>query len=199
MKRALFGGSFDPFHNGHFAVARELRVRGLCEKIMILPAGISPGKPPASATGSHREAMALLGTNGHENVSVLDLELRRTGPSYTVETLVELSRLYPGDEWLLIVGADAWRDFRTWRDPDHILDLARVVVFPRDRIDLDPASFPPRVTLLDDFLVQVSSTELRRRLAAGETVAHLVPGPVLDYIRLHGLYGYTLSADDDRG
>lgn len=150
MRLALFGGSYDPFHNGHLAVLRELRVRGLCEQVMILPAGISPGKPEPRADGHHRKAMAVLGAAGQASVSVLDLELRRPGPSYTVETLRDLSRQYPGDEWLLIVGADAWRTFRTWHDPDGILELARVVIFPREGISADPATFTPRVTLLED-------------------------------------------------
>ncbi|MBU0741688.1 nicotinate (nicotinamide) nucleotide adenylyltransferase [bacterium] len=196
MRLALFGGSFDPFHNGHLAVVRELGDRGLCEQVLISPARISPGKPAPLAAGHHREVMAVLGAAEHAYVSVLDLELRRPGPSYTVETLAELSRGRPGDEWLLIVGADAWRDFRTWHDPDRILELARIVVFPRPGIDPDPASSTPRVTLLEDFLVPVTSTAIRRRIAAGESVTHLLPGRVLDYIRLHGLYGCPCAADD---
>jgi len=188
MRRALFGGSFDPFHNGHLAVVRELDARGLCDRVTILPAALSPGKHPPRVAGEHRVIMAVLGTSGLDLASVLDLELHRPGPSYTVDTLAELIRMYPGDAWSLVVGADSWRDFRSWRDPDRLLELARVIVYPRAGFELDPSTLPPRATLLEDFRVTVSSTDIRRRLAAGEAVDELLSGRVLAHIRRHGLY-----------
>jgi len=189
MRRALFGGSFDPFHNGHLAVVRALQDRDLCDRIVLVPATLSPGKPPSLADGRHREAMALLGVSGQARVSVLDLELRRPGPSYTVDTLAELKRKHPDDDWLLVVGSDAWCDFRAWRDPDRVLELAQVIVFPREGSDPDPRTLRPPVSLLEDFRVTVSSSDVRRRLAEGRAVDEFVPAPVLDYIRAHDLYG----------
>ena len=188
MRRALFGGSFDPFHNGHLAVVRALQDRDLCDRIVLMPATLSPGKTQPVADGRHREAMALLGAGGRAEVTVMDLELRRPGPSYTVDTLAELARLHPDDDWLLVVGSDAGGEFRAGRDPDRVLELARVLVFPREGSDPDPASLRPPVSLLEDFRVTVSSSDVRRRLAAGEAAEDLVPAPVLDYIRDHGLY-----------
>ena len=195
MRRALFGGSFDPFHNGHLAVVRALQDRDICDRLVLVPATLSPGKPPPLADGRHREAMALLGVSGQAYVSVLDLELRRPGPSYTVDTLTALTRMHPDDDWLLVVGSDAWCDFRTWRDPDRVLELAQVVVFPRPGSEPDPRTLRPPVSLLEDFRVTVSSSDVRRRLVEGRAVDGLVPAPVLDYIRDHDLYAAAGGLD----
>jgi len=193
MRRALFGGSFDPFHNGHLAVVETLLARGHGDEVWLAPAGLSPGKPPPRAAGRHRAAMARLGLADLSHVELLDLELRRPGPSYTVDTLSELGERHPGDHWLLVVGADAWRDFDSWRDPDRILDLARVLVFPRGGIDPDPDVLPTGVALLADFSAPASSSQVRRRLRKGVSAADLLPPTVLGYIRRHGLYA---GADD---
>ncbi len=189
MRLAFFGGSFDPFHNGHLSIVRALRERRLCDELLVAPAALSPGKDAPTAAGEHRLAMAEAALAGLERVAVSDLDLRRDGPSYTVDTLASLRRARPEARLILVIGADAWRDFDDWREPRRILSLAEVVVFPRGGVRELPERPGARVHVLEDFEEPVSATELRARLARGEPVADRLPPAVDAYIRRHGLYG----------
>jgi nicotinate-nucleotide adenylyltransferase len=188
MRVAFYGGSFDPFHNGHLAIVRALRARDLCDEILLAPSAISPGKPESLTSGFHRLAMTRLGVKDLDDVTVTDMDLRRPGPSYTVHSLSTLRKERPDCELILVVGGDAWRDFRAWRDPERILRLARILVFPRDGHVVNGRDLPDTVRVLDDFAEPVSSTDLRRRLAVGQDMADLVPPLVMRYIQAHGLY-----------
>lgn len=189
MRLAFFGGSFDPFHNGHLAIVRALRDRDLCDELLIAPAALSPGKALPSADGRHRLRMAEAAVAGIDGVTVTDVDLRRPGPSYTVTVLEDLRRERPDADLVLVVGADAWRDFDAWREPDRILELAEILVFPRGGVSGAPARVGARIRRLEAFDVPVSATVLRARLARGESVDGLVPTPVVEYIRRHDLYG----------
>ncbi len=194
MRVAFYGGSFDPFHNGHLAIVRALRARDLCDEILLAPSALSPGKSEPRVSGFHRLAMTRLGVNGLEDITVTDMDLRRRGPSYTVHSLSTLQQEHQDSDLFLVIGGDAWRDFHTWRDPEHILRLARILVFPRDGLVVNGQDLPDSVTILDDFEEPVSSTDLRRRLADGEDLVDLVPPPVLRYIHTHGLYDFEAHA-----
>ncbi len=188
MRLAFYGGSFDPFHNGHLAIVRELQDRDVCDEILLAPAAISPGKPDPLVGGHHRLEMTRRGVRDLAGVDVTDMDLIRPGPSYTVETLSRLKRHRPDDTLLLVVGGDAWRDFRSWREPERILRLAQIIVFPRDGGETLSSDLPGNVTVLDGFSIPVSSTAIRERLAAGRDISDSVPPQVLHYIHAHGLY-----------
>lgn len=189
MIRALFGGSFDPFHAGHRLVVRTLLDRGLCARVHVMPAGRSPFKDANEAAPAHRVAMARAALADLADVEVDDREARRTGPSWTVETLAALAAEHPGDAWSLVMGADAAAGFPRWRDPERLLELARPLILARRGQAVPNWAPAAGAEVVTDFDVPVSATEIRRRLAAGETDGLPLPPPVLAYIRRHGLYG----------
>ena len=199
MRSAFFGGSFDPFHDGHLAIVNALRERDLCDEIWIVPARLSPGKTAPRASGPHRLAMAALAVSGLPDVLVSDLDLKRVGPSYTVDSLETMTALRPDAEPVLVLGADAWRDFGTWRRPGRILELAEIVVVARGDVADLPDRPGARLHVLDDFDVPVASTDLRARLDRGEGVEGAVPPAVAEYIRRHGLYGDSTAITGDGG
>jgi nicotinate-nucleotide adenylyltransferase len=197
----IFGGTFDPIHLAHLAVAeRAAEALGL-EEVLFIPAGQPPHKPDVEVTpADHRLAMVELAIAGNARFGVDRLEVERAGPSYTVDTLEALhdSRAASGasTDLTLILSAEAFLGLMTWREPRRVLELARVVVAPRDGYpDAGPAflaeHFPDladRATFLDGPRLRLSASELRTRAAAGLSLRYLVPDAVAAYIGDHGLY-----------
>ncbi len=189
MMRAFFGGSFDPFHAGHLAIIQTILDRGLADEVLVVPAGHNPQKPDPPAPGPHRLRMAELGVAGLAGVRVLDSEAERSGPTYTVDTLAALAAQTPGDRWRLVLGGDNLADFGSWRDPDRLLALAQLLVFPRGAAPLTvPPGLAGRALIVEGFFSPVSATAVRATVAAGGRPGKLVPQAVLDYIVAHGLY-----------
>jgi len=195
----VLGGTFDPVHVGHLAVAEEAREALGLERILFVPAAMPPHKVdrPVSAP-SHRFAMVELAIAGNTAFEASRIELDRTGPSYTVDTL---ERLAP--EWrelVLILSAEAFRDLRTWRRPERILELARLAVVPREGYpDASRAflaehfpGFEDRAVFLPGPRLWLSASELRERAANGRSLRYLVPDAVATYIGDHALYSDAL-------
>jgi len=187
MRRALLGGSFDPPHRGHVAIVDTLLARGLADRVMVVPARRSPWKGAPAAPDRHRLAMLELALADRPAVRIWDVELRRPGPSYTVDTLRAARFRWPDDILLLVLGADAWAGLPRWREAGAVRELATPLVVPRGDAPL------PRpgegALVLADFAVPVSSTAVRAALARGELPRDDLPPPVTDYIVRHGLYG----------
>jgi len=197
----VFGGTFDPIHVAHLAVAQEaLEALGL-ERVVFVPAGQPPHKPgQVISSGEHRLAMVELAIAGNERFAVDRLELDRAGPSYTVDTLEALRA--PGiasgraPDLTLILSAEAFLGLPTWNEPRHVLELACVAVAPRDGYPGASAAFVTehfpdqlaRVVFLDGPRLRLSATELRDRAAAGRSLRYLVPDAVAAYIDDHDLY-----------
>lgn len=197
MSRAVYGGSFDPFHNGHLALVRTLLERGVCDEVLVVPARVSPHKDSTAAPAAHRLAMTRLGLSDVPRARVLDLEIERSGPSYTVDTLEELVAADPEHEPLLLVmGDDSLAGFRSWRNTERILELAELIVFARRGSPAPDPSLAGLYRRVPDFDMPVCSTEVRAELAAGRRPEALVPAAVLDYIRVNGLYR---PAEDPEG
>ena len=188
MRQALFGGSFDPLHNGHLAMIRAALERDLAERVLVVPAGQNPMKGAACAPAADRLRMAELGTAGLPGVRVLDLEARRGGVSFTVDTLELLVRERPDDAFLVMIGADNLAEFAAWQRPERILALARLLIFPRGGEPRLSAALAGRAEVVHGFAAPVSATTVRALLAAGGRPDELVPAAVLDYIEAHGLY-----------
>jgi nicotinate-nucleotide adenylyltransferase len=197
----VFGGTFDPIHVAHLAVAQEaVEALGL-ERVVFVPAGQPPHKPGQAITaGEHRLAMVELAIAGNDRFAVDRIELDRPGPSYTVETL-EVLRAAGADRGLepqltLILSAEAFLSLPTWNDPARVLELACVAVAPREGYPGAGAAFVAkhfpgqvdRVIFLDGPRLRLSATELRERAAAGRTLRYLVPDAVAAYIDDHDLY-----------
>lgn len=187
----VLGGSFDPIHHGHLAIAEEARVRCGLDAVLFIPAGEPPHKAHGLADAEQRFLMVTLATAGHPAFFVSRLEIDRPGPSYTVETLRELRAVYPQAALSLLIGADMALDFHAWRDPEAILALAEVVAASRPGFPIAALRETPtgaRLTVLPVPGLEISSTELRGRVATGRSLRYLTPDPVVDFIAKAGLY-----------
>ena len=198
QKIGIYGGSFDPIHFGHLNLAIRLFEIHQLDEVWFCPAGVNPHKlnlPPAAA--KHRLEMVRLATQDIPHFRVIDLEIKKQGPSYTVDTLRALQEKFKGNspkKNYLLLGEDAALDFCSWREPEEIVKLATPLVGTRtkdlkNKIVGDPAicqKLKEGVTPTEIF--DISSTDIRKRLAGGLYVGHLVPAKVLDYIYTHKLY-----------
>ncbi len=188
MIRALFGGSFDPFHEGHFKLIETLLSRRLCDHVHVVPTHVSPFKNQVGASAEHRLEMTRVALAAVASVSVEELEVRRGGPSWTVETLDSLRASHPGDDWRLVMGADSIRGFDRWRDAAKILMNSRPIVFSRAQQGVEGMVAQADPVIVTDFVVAVSSSDIRKRLLTGERENLQLPQPVLKYILRHDLY-----------
>jgi nicotinate-nucleotide adenylyltransferase len=198
MRVGVLGGTFDPIHVGHLVLAEEGRQRLQLERVVFIPAGEPWRKAsqPISA-GEHRLAMVRLAVADNQCFEVSAVEVERSGPSYTVDTLAALRGEWgAAAEVYLLMGEDALEDLPNWRDPLGIVAQAWLAVVPRlagGELDVQKAeaSVPGiarKLVTFDMPRIDISATELRRRAAAGESLRYLVPEPVEDYIRRHRLY-----------
>ena len=184
MRIGICGGTFDPFHRGHLEPVLAARNTLGWDRVLYVPAAQQPFKsnqPAASAY--HRFAMAQLATREHDDVWVTPMELERAGTSYTVDTLDELQRQHPDAQLDWIIGDDNVADFDRWKNPERLLALARFVVLTRSGAQTDS-----RFTYAKNDVVTVSSTEIRRRVRAGEPIDAFVDPLVSRYIHHYGLY-----------
>ncbi len=191
MRVGIFGGSFNPPHTAHLIVAELVREAGGLDRVLWIPAARPPHKPEADlADADHRLAMTRLAVAGNPAFDVSDLELRRTGPSYTVDTLRALQTAHPDVAFTLILGGDSFRDFATWRDPDEIARRVTLLVYdrPGSTYEAVPERFRARARFVETPLLAISGTDIRRRVREGRTIRYLVPEPVRQYITAHGLY-----------
>ncbi len=187
----VFGGTFDPVHVGHLIMAAEALERMRLDEMLFMPARRPAHKRArALAPVRHRVAMLRLATRGEARFRVSRLEADAGGISFTVRTLDALARRERAD-YHFLMGQDSLEDFATWREPERILALARLVVVPRG--EGDPPPLPPgvrrRVVFLKPPRIGVSSTEIRRRIRRGLTVRYWLPEAVWRYVVRHGLYG----------
>jgi len=194
----VFGGTFDPIHVGHLAVAEEAAEALGLEQVLFVPAGVPPHKPHGPvATGEDRLAMVELAIEGNPRFAASRIELDRPGPSYTADTLATLG----GDRrrLSLILSVEAYRALPTWHEPRRVVEAARLVVVPRDGFaEADPTAlaawFPdlPDVSadavFLDGPWLRLSASAIRARLAAGRSIRYLVPDAVRAHIDDHGCY-----------
>jgi nicotinate-nucleotide adenylyltransferase len=183
----LFGGSFDPVHHGHLIVAQVAAEELGLELLRFVPAREQPFKQGQHRSSpQHRAAMLTLALAGMPEFSLERAELDRAGPSYTVDTLRHLRQKEPGTEFLLLLGADAAADLPAWYQADQISALARVAVFAR------PGTTVPASAWIDTVVevpaIDISATQVRQRIAQGQSVRYWVPDAVAEYIATHRLY-----------
>ena len=192
----ILGGTFDPIHHGHLAIAEDARETLGLERVIFIPAATPPHKPGRPVTpAADRLAMVHLAIAGNPFFSVSDTEMARGGASYTVDTLEALRREGLVEPWL-IMSAETLAQFGAWRSPERILDLARLAVVPRAGHEvLDSAWLEARfrgrggrASFLSGPLLPISGSVVRRRAAVGRSVRYLVPDTVAAYIAEHRLY-----------
>jgi nicotinate-nucleotide adenylyltransferase len=186
MRIGILGGSFDPIHHGHLILARAAKEELGLDRIVFVPANKSPHKAETKpATAEDRLKMVQLAIQGEEGFEASDIELKRPAPSYTIDTLRELTKLHPEVELVLLIGADNAAKFDTWREPQEIRRLAEIAVL--DRAGSSAEQGWPVVRRLID----ISSTDIRARVAGGRSIRYLTPDSVCDYITAHGLYRHA--------
>ena len=190
----VYGGSFDPPHVAHVAVARAAVEQLALDELHVLPTGDAWHKSHATSPAAPRLAMARIAFGGLPGVVVDDREVRRHGPTYTIDTLRELAAEQPGATLFLVMGEDQAIALTRWREWEEVLRLADIAVVGRPQAqshsNLGGPGVPAqaRVHRLQLPSMEASATELRRRTACGEDISHLVPPGVASYIAAHSLY-----------
>ena len=198
----VIGGTFDPIHIGHVLLALFTMERIPLDSALFVPAAVPPHKPPRSdmAPAEDRWRMVEMAIDGLPGFHASRIELERPGKSYTIDTLRHLRATHPGSELYLIIGEDNATQLSTWHDPQGILELCTVVAGSRITSSLDAGSeLARRIVPVDTPLFQISSTEIRQRLARGLPIRYLVPEKVEAYIREKKLYcqGSSPAVDAD--
>jgi len=189
MKIGLFGGSFDPVHLGHLLVARAAREEAGLDRLFLIPAAQSPFKPGAHpAPAAERLRWLRLALAGDTTAEIDDQEIRRGGPSYTIDTVRNYAGKYPAAELFYLIGADQTGQLHLWREAMELARLVQFLVIPRPGEALAELAAPFRGRLLRGIPLGVSSSEIRARLKAGLTVAHLTPPAVAEALENKRLY-----------
>ncbi len=198
MRIGIFGGTFDPVHLGHLVLAEQCREQCLLDEVWFVPAGVPPHKTAAEISpAKQRLEMLQFAIAGHENFRIQQVELERSGPSFTVETLQRFHDEAPDRELFLLLGADSVHDLPTWREPGRILQLSTIAAVNRgDRpaCDLtatarhfgDDAS--QRFQIVQMPGLDISSRDIRQRVHSGRSIRYLVPRAVEVYIAQQQLY-----------
>ena len=186
----LFGGTFDPVHSAHVALAHAALGALQLDEVRWIPTGESWHKDLEPTPAAQREAMLLLAIAGEPRFSLSRIEIERPGPSYTLDTVRQLAAAEPATEWVLLIGADQYAGLHGWRDWRALLSLVTLAVAQRPGAarppDPDVQRHPHRVVPLP--MLDISSTEIRRLVNVGADISQLVPPQVARYIETHHLY-----------
>lgn len=187
----IFGGTFDPVHIGHLILAERAREELQLGAVVFVPAHLPPHKAIGrlGASAVNRREMLDLAVASNTRFIVSDHEIERGGISYTVDTLRYFTNLLPRAEITLLLGGDNARDFSKWHEPEEIARLARVAVWDRPEFRL-PEELLPGVGFerIGSPLFDISSTEIRERVASGRSIRYMTPDTVIEYINKYGLY-----------
>ncbi len=214
-KTGIFGGTFNPIHYGHLRAAEEVRQALGLERIIYIPSGNPPLKESGLATADHRYEMVRLAVKTNRLFALSDIEVRRRGKSYTLETVLSLREVYREDEFYLILGIDSFLEMPLWYKPEMLMGLTDIVVISRpgygftdifsqicadkgileqlDRREIDvyktkPASADGSITLLNVSPIAISATEIRELAGEGKSIKYLLPEAVESYIISNRLY-----------
>ncbi|MFI5252429.1 MAG: nicotinate-nucleotide adenylyltransferase [Bacteroidota bacterium] len=190
-KIGIFGGTFNPPHMGHLIVCESILTQEKLHKIIFIPAAISPHKRDRNlAPADHRYQMTKLAIHDNPHFEVSDIEIRRGGISYTIDTLESLCSIYPRTDFSLIIGIDNWADFNKWKNPNEIMSVADILVmnrpgFPTAKFEYNSNK---RVKFIDVPNIGISGTMVRIHVKSGKSIKYLVPQNVEKFIFEHSLY-----------
>lgn len=191
MRIGIFGGSFNPIHNGHAIIAHHIITSGVVDRLWLMVSPVNPLKVDneRQVSDSDRLRMTEMVSRPLENVETSAFEFTMPKPSYTIDTLNALQAKFPDDEFYLIIGADNWVVFDRWRNSEEIIAKYHLLIYPRLGYDVViPENLSDRVTLVNAPVIELSSTVVRERLAQGLSVRYYIPDEVLGYIERHKLY-----------
>ena len=188
IRTGIFGGSFNPIHNGHVSLARQLREKAGLDEVWLMVSPQNPLKKSSDLLDDNlRMEMARLAVEGREGIIASDYEMHLPKPSYTWNTLQSLSKDYPEREFVLLLGGDNWALFDKWYHYDDILKNYSIVVYPR-RDSLRSLGETLSAQIVEAELLDISSTEIRERIKVGKGIRRMVPKAVADFIKEKGLY-----------
>lgn len=185
----VMGGTFDPIHNGHLVAASEAAAALNLDEVLFVPTGQPWQKTDVSAA-SDRCTMVEIATAANPKFRVSTVDIDRGGPTFSVDTLLDLQVQHPDSDLVFIIGADAAANIDSWKDSDALLDLAQFVAVTRAGHTVTiPQTKAGSIQVLEIPSLAISSTDIRERVSEGKPIRYLVPDEVLDYIAKHGLYG----------
>ena len=197
MTTGIIGGTFDPIHTGHLIAAEQARTRLGLTEVLFVPAGQPWFKANNGITAAnHRVEMVRLAISSNPSFKLCTVEIRRTGPSYTIDTMAELCDRQGIDNPYFIIGGDSLKGFPLWKEPVKLLQMCRLVVVSRlGSLQIDLSSLESAVpglvdniTLLEMPIIDISSSDIRSRITQGESIRYLVPAEVQQYITENRLY-----------
>jgi nicotinate-nucleotide adenylyltransferase len=214
LKLGIFGGTFNPVHLAHLIVAEYIREGFGLDRVLFIPSALPPHKDSPTTGAEHRLAMTRLACAGNPHFQVDDIEVRREGRSYSIDTLKELQGQLPGDDFYFIIGMDAFEEIGTWREARALFSLTSFLVIPRPGHPLgDPREFLPPEVMVEETaagergpvrhykveggkellnfqipVLDISSSDIRKRLRERRSVRYLLPQSVEIYIREKKLY-----------
>ena len=194
MNIGIFGGTFSPIHNAHLVIAETAREQYNLDRVIFITSGDPPHKQ-ADVSANERFNMTRLAIEGNDAFTDDDYEIRSGGKSYTVRTLEYLKEKYPEDKLFFIIGEDSLGDLRKWYEPERILQMASLIVFPRTsesslkiKIDMAKKIFGGEILPVHSPIIGLSSTYIRNRISDGKTVRYMISDKVREYIKEHNLY-----------
>lgn len=191
MEIGIFGGAFNPPHIAHLIAAQSVLEQLRLDRIVFVPAADPPHRSDLTRIDAdHRLEMTRLAIAGNPSFDVSDIELQRSGRSYTIETIIAFQALHPRAKLHLLIGSDNLAEFHTWKSPEEIIARCELVVFARPGFDQRESKndFARSASLVSIPQLGISATEIRRRVKLGKTIRYLVPKEVENYILQNGLY-----------
>lgn len=198
MRIGIFGGSFDPIHIGHAIIAQHIISCGAVDRLWFMVSPVNPLKVGKMRQVADTDRLRMVEMVSHpmDGVETSAFEFTMPRPSYTIDTLNALQAKFPDDDFYLVIGGDNWEVFSKWRNSDEILAKYHLLVYPRLGYQVNiPDELKERVKLVDAPIIELSSTEIRERLAKGQSVRYYVPDEVLGYIERHDLYSDKIIED----
>lgn len=187
MRIGIYGGSFNPIHKGHIALAKQILRRARLDEVWFMVSPLNPFKVADAdlLDDQQRLAMAQKALAQEKGLRACDYEFHLPRPSYTWDTLQALRRDYPHHEFVLVIGADNWLKFDRWYHADDLLRNFEIVVYPREDSPIDASTLPANVTLVDTRLYRMSSTDIRQRIREGRPIKRLVPAAIQDDVAVY--------------
>ena len=189
IKTGIYGGSFNPIHNGHIALAKTFLREAALDEVWFVVSPQNPFKVNAKLLDDRwRLHLTEAALQDEPHLKASDYEFHLSKPSYMWHTLKSMSREYPDREFTLLIGGDNWTTFKRWYHAEDILSHYSLAVYPRKDNPIDTSTLPTNVQLINAELLNISSTEVRRRIANHQDISHLVPPRVVELITTHHLY-----------